>query len=199
MFKNKKLVLIFLTCTAITACLIGCVPQSESADADNASDVNSDASTPTASLMDSDCTTCHTVEVASTEDATCLASLPTHASADCLSCHEYNDDLEKAHAKVSPGDTPVSKLKRTEVTDEACSSCHNYADLAQKTSSVTVLTDKNGTTVNPHEIQNTGTGHSDVQCSSCHKMHVEANTDNTAKALCISCHHENLYECGTCH
>ena len=202
MQKPNKRAIIALASFAIVACLAGCAPQSPSngsAKADATGSQNAAATMDVSFSQDSDCTVCHAVESESMGDSTCLASLSSHTTMECLSCHEYGSGLEKAHEKVSPGDTPREGLRRTKVDDAVCTPCHDYAELVSKTASSTVLTDSEGTTANPHEVLATGEGHADVQCSSCHKMHKAEDTATTANNLCLSCHHAEVYECGTCH
>jgi Zn finger protein HypA/HybF involved in hydrogenase expression len=80
-----------------------------------------------------------------------------------------------------------------------CFSSHEEVDLPVLTSAVTVLTDSEGTTVNPHELP-TNEKHADITCSSCHKMHNSiSDIPKKAKATCATCHHKDVYECGTCH
>ena len=191
---------------ALVGCAIGCYPEASSA-ASSASSATATQSSGKAKAAaekidfseKTDCSTCHKVEVKSMTDDKCLAGLAPHASIDCLTCHEYNSSLEKAHAKVSPGDKPRKYLKRTKVEESACVTCHDAEKLIEQTESVTALTDTEGTTVNPHEVAAIGTGHDDITCSSCHKMHVSEGADETGGKLCLSCHHTEVYECGTCH
>lgn len=36
-------------------------------------------------------------------------------------------------------------------------------------------------------------------CMSCHKMHSDKSVEKVAADKCTDCHHENVYECYTCH
>ena len=59
---------------------------------------------------------------------------------------------------------------KTAVDDAVCASCHNAADLAAKTTESAVLTDSEGTVVNPHDLPE-NEDHAATKCTSCHKMH----------------------------
>ena len=102
------------------------------------------------------------------------------------------------------------KLKNTAVSEETCltSGCHSMDELVAATASSTVLTDSNGTVKNPHEMlideNHIANSNADLACSSCHKMHEENGAESqavaeSAQAKCTGCHHQNVYECGTCH
>lgn len=202
MLKLRKRALVVLVGVAFAGCIIGCSPQLSSTSGERASQDAGDAE-PAATQVEfseeADCAVCHTVEIESMSDSSCLAGLGSHASMDCLTCHEYNSDLEKAHEKVSVGDTPRKNLKRTEVDESACVTCHDETGLVEKTASATVLTDSKGTTVNPHALPEND-GHAEIACADCHKMHAggaDAAQDATNK--CLSCHHDGVFECGTCH
>ena len=63
-----------------------------------------------------------------------------------------------------------------------------------------MLTDKNGTTANPHDLpQNADHTNADLACATCHKLHGEDPIEQTALKACIDCHHAEVFECGTCH
>lgn len=202
MFKGNKQLLLLAIAVAVVGCLVGCAPQKQASENDPHAHDDNTASTEMVDFefsQDSDCTLCHTVESESMDDAACLAGLGSHATIECLTCHEFDTSLEKAHEDVSVGDSPRSSLKRTQVNETACLACHSEEELIEKTADVTVLTDSEGTVVNPHEVMSTGTGHEEIACSSCHKMHTSADAAQTAGDVCLSCHHKEVYECGTCH
>lgn len=146
----------------------------------------------------SDCSVCHEQQCESMEDSDCLAS--KHGSLSCGSCHADTAILGKVHEGVDPAaEAKATRLKKTSVDIALCQSCHgSLADLAEKTQSSTVCTDSNGTVVNPHALPE-NEEHSDIDCSSCHFMHDEKAVTEQVKNLCSSCHHENVYECFTCH
>ena len=82
--------------------------------------------------------------------------------------------------------------------DMDCTTCHNLDDVKAATEDSVVLTDENGTVVNPHAIPD-AKEHKDISCQSCHKMHAESKPASLAPTLCQDCHHEDVYECYTCH
>ncbi|MEY8562670.1 cytochrome c3 family protein [Eggerthellaceae bacterium 3-80] len=202
MFKGNKQIILLTAIVLVVGALVGCAPQQQAAEnSGNTQDKNA-AAVETVDFefsQDSDCTICHSVESDSMSDSTCLAGLGSHASMECLTCHEFDSSLEKAHEDVSMGDTPRSSLKRTSVNEDACLSCHDTDELIEKTADITVLTDSEGTVVNPHEVMSIGTGHDEISCSSCHKMHVTSDASQAASDTCLSCHHKEVYKCGTCH
>lgn len=115
-----------------------------------------------------------------------------------MTCH--NDPaMEKAHEKVTlDSKKKKATLKRTVVARETCLSCHDNSELASATAESAALTDKNGTTVNPHDLP-VNNDHEGINCSSCHKLHTSDQPVETAQATCRNCHHAEVYECGTCH
>lgn len=151
--------------------------------------------------MESDCAACHTDEAQSYEDTNCLAS--QHADVACTTCHADEVGLADRHDDVEIGDRTPRRLRATEVDTQACVTCHgDYEALAQATAGVTVLTDENGTTVNPHEVTTTVNAagqHDEITCVDCHAMHVDEPSADQAVATCRTCHHADVYECGTCH
>lgn len=147
---------------------------------------------------ESDCSMCHTEEAASFESSACGAF--SHASeTTCMSCHTEVSQIASAHEGATADKAARAILKSTSVNPETCESCHALADIAQATAGVTVLTDDNGTVVNPHELSESQS-HAEVTCTSCHQMHVaDADIEKKAQRTCGSCHHSNVYECYTCH
>ncbi|MEG0505562.1 MAG: cytochrome c3 family protein, partial [Raoultibacter sp.] len=133
----------------------------------------------------------------SSENAKCLAS--KHADLSCIQCHTDTSTLSTAHANATADGKMPKTLKATTV-DEAvvCESCHNREEIAAITASSTVLTDENGTVVNPHALS-ASESHAEVTCTSCHKMHSSTDSAKSAQRACTSCHHTNVYECNTCH
>lgn len=148
---------------------------------------------------ESDCAACHGDVVSSFDDVGGQASGHVALKDDCASCHNDMEGLEKGHAKVQMGDEKTRQgLRRSAVSEEACVSCHDKADLADRTADSSALSDKNGTTVNPHDIPATD-GHAELNCSSCHKLHGSDEPSVTALGVCMNCHHSEVFECGTCH
>ena len=177
----------------LASSLSACAPKQSQADASSAK--NGDAAMTVAWSADMECSSCHAQEVGSESDSACLAS--KHESASCESCHGTAESLADAHASASAEATMPTKLSKEHAIDEdTCLSCHgSWDDLAGKSADVTVLTDANGTTVNPHAMDRTG-DHAAISCTTCHSVH-EAEADQ--KEYCLSCHHEDVFECRTCH
>jgi hypothetical protein len=148
---------------------------------------------------ETNCESCHTTEAQSVSDTTFLYSQSQHSSLSCSSCHTNDSNLlTKAHENYANKSTPV-KLRRSEVGNTICLSCHNAEELKAATASLTLLTDSEGTTVNPHSLPETESHTTIVHCSSCHKMHSNVAANVTAKETCTGCHHQNVFQCGTCH
>lgn len=178
---------------AVAGLLGACAPQQQQADA--SSGEGADAAITVAWSTDMACSSCHAREAGTESDTACLAS--KHAADSCESCHGAAESLADAHAGASADASMPAKLsKEHAVGEETCLSCHgSWDELAAKSADVTVLTDADGTTVNPHAMDRTG-DHAGITCTSCHSVH-EAETDQ--KELCLSCHHEDVFECRTCH
>ena len=176
----------------------GCAPSSPSGGSSTAA---ADTTTPVAFIWspDADCSTCHTAEANTSTDGTNGGIHLTQNGATCISCHNDEDALVSAHqGKDSSSKMPV-RLKTTEVTEESCLACHGSTQaLAEQTAASTVLTDKNGTVVNPHDVPQVA-GHEKITCTSCHVMHTTEDLDETAMAFCVNCHHKTVFECNTCH
>lgn len=175
--------------------MAGCAPQQSEGPTAEASEQAGLAFTWTA---DADCSTCHTVEGDSLTNTACEISA-SHGTLACVSCHTDEAGLQTVHGDVDMNDYKApKKLKKTEVSKEACLSCHDLSDAAAATADLTVLTDDNGTTVNPHEMPGNDE-HAKLTCAKCHTMHEEGTPQDTATQVCASCHHAGVYECYTCH
>lgn len=151
--------------------------------------------------IDSDCAACHTEEAASMEDATLLAS--GHAAFDCVTCHAEADIASSHQGVTAPPDEDqqlaIKKAGRTMGTIDFCLQCHGtLEELAEKTTDVTLVKDSNGTVVNPHAIPENAAHEEDgvQQCYNCHRLH---NTSPSPTTNCNTCHHQGVFECGTCH
>ncbi len=148
---------------------------------------------------DANCETCHKAEGDSLLDESCLAGIIGHNALTCMTCHDDAEGLSTAHKKVEASDTDgAEKLKKTEVSEDTCLSCHTGDYTPEATADVTALTDTNGLTVNPHDLPQS-TNHERIDCSSCHPMHSGTTATEQAPKVCSDCHHTNVYECGTCH
>ena len=146
---------------------------------------------------DLECAACHEKETSSFENEKCLAA--KHASLDCKLCHADEEGLVKAHGAITAKSSNPSNLVSTKVDVEStCQLCHDASKLVEATASSVVLTDDNGTVVNPHDIPQNDK-HADTTCISCHKIHSTTALEKTATRYCKGCHHAGVYECNTCH
>ncbi|WP_282209024.1 cytochrome c3 family protein [Parvibacter caecicola] len=148
---------------------------------------------------DSDCEACHEAEVESATDGECLAGNPAHADLTCIDCHPSDKALVKVHSKIDADSKPKNKLKKTSVVDEACLQCHDTEAIEAATPAEAFLTDLNGTSVNPHAAKAMTASHADLNCVSCHVTHKDGDVNENAYKACLSCHHAEVFECGTCH
>lgn len=128
----------------------------------------------------------------------------THAGVMCATCHNDEEKLAEAHENAT-GPKLVRRLKYTYVETQTCLACHDsWESLAEKTKDCTMLADKRGTVVNPHaapatHTQGTETEKAYVACYMCHDMHGTDSVEEQADYTCQGCHHEDVYECHTCH
>lgn len=205
---KKKCLCALLTAVALVACLVGCGREVlATADAGSTwNGISATEATPKDKVKfklqeDSECDACHALEAASAQNELCLAGDPEHAELVCLDCHTKDTALDGAHRKLSADSDASGGLKRTSVDDQTCltSDCHTLEEVAAGTPDDAVLVDANGTAVNPHDIHNIGQSHGDIKCADCHVTHQEGEALQHANDKCLSCHHENVYECGTCH
>ena len=204
---NKKVFLCALLLgMAVLAGLVGCGREVLASTGPSLNGITASEATPKDKVKfklteDSDCEACHALEAASEHNEGCWAGNPEHADLVCLDCHVKDKPLEGAHRKLSADSKLGVGLKRTSVDDQTCLTpeCHNADEVLAKTPQDAMLIDANGTAVNPHEIHNMGASHGDIQCSECHVTHQETETLQAATDKCLSCHHENVFECGTCH
>lgn len=197
--KNKLAIVALLTCAAL-ALFAGCSPQ-VTQELASSGETDAESADTFEWTAESDCTMCHSTQAASMEDGSCIAA--NHASVACLTCHDATEDLQKAHKKVEATDTDgTDELDRTSVGDEPCLSCHgSYEELATLTADYTELVDRQGKVVNPHDSPHVGQEEK-VTCAACHKMHDEdglANSGEVGRKACYSCHHDQVFECNTCH
>lgn len=145
--------------------------------------------------MQSDCTVCHSDQAASMSNSQCLTS--KHSQVACTTCHADESTLSNVHKDAKSAST-VTSLSKTTVPSSVCLSCHDKTQLIAATANVTVCTDSQGKTVNPHDLP-VNDKHATINCTDCHKMHTTDSADTLAPDLCLSCHHKDVYECGTCH
>lgn len=192
---RKAVVAGIALCLPLAMFAWGCAPQAASGQASEGAKADT---VEAAWSPDIDCGTCHTDEASAATDAACLAGYhATTQGLECATCHADETALAEVHKDMNSGKMP-KKLKKTSIDQALCLSCHDQAGLVQKTASSTVLTDEKGTVANPHDLPGNGE-HGDVTCTNCHKGHTAETAQKTAPEFCKSCHHENVYECGTCH
>ncbi|WP_139653547.1 cytochrome c3 family protein [Raoultibacter phocaeensis] len=147
---------------------------------------------------DVDCSACHADEATSMVTAGYPAAVHEAEGESCASCHADDTALASAHEGALPSSAMPKRLVKTKVDEGLCLSCHNLEELAAKTAESTVLADSQGLVENPHALPQTE-NHAAIACADCHKMHSSEAVADTAKAQCLSCHHENVFECNTCH
>lgn len=121
------------------------------------------------------------------------------ASETCLACHQATDGVVPSQAwaaEEGAGDSgsDVTDIKGEEATEKAGASAYS----SSTTTNIDYLTDINGTTVNPHELP-INKSHATIGCATCHALHDDAPLEETAAKACTKCHHDNVYECFTCH
>lgn len=181
------------------ALVSGCAPQQTTLDNAGTAEFVTVGTAATAFEWspEADCATCHVKQASSTADAQCLAS--THEDSACNSCHSDSEGLQNVHEGVASAEVELTRLKKPDIDSSYCLTCHDsYEALAGKTVDSQACTDKNGLVVNPHGLP-TNVEHEDIDCASCHIMHDSRAAADQAESLCGSCHHENVYECFTCH
>lgn len=162
------------------------------------SKTDSEAAVEVAWSPEADCATCHSAEEESRSDESCIAFL--HAVTNCIDCHSDAGVLSKQHEGATSASKMPKKLKKTVTDQSQCLTCHkSYEELATKTADYQDLADEHGTVVNPHALP-ASESHDGLVCGDCHKMHASgSNAAEEAKNRCLSCHHEGVFECGTCH
>jgi len=196
LFRKIRLVALSVACASVLAMCVACAPQTTTV-TEGPTDEGTDSSVEAEWSMESDCAVCHADQQASMENATRAAS--NHAAVDCATCHNDETALQKSHKGKTADSKKATKLKRSKIDAEACAGCHASDDLKAATAGLTVLTDQNGTTVNPHDIPVNSGHEGQIDCAGCHTMHGEADVQEAAAEKCASCHHKDVYECGTCH
>ncbi len=193
---KRAITVSLLTALLCLMSLIGCAPQ-VSDGGDEAAKQDKVASFSFEWAADSDCATCHASHSA-TVQADVHSTAAEAKDMGCMACHADSEGLDAAHEGVSMGDKEPKRLKSTEVASETCLGCHDKAEVIASTAELTVLTDANGTTINPHDMPEVES-HADVGCVDCHNIHDDQTTQEAASGYCIGCHHHEVYECYTCH
>ncbi len=148
--KARLTVLSALCAGALLLCA-ACAPQGAPTGGDGAAaNASGDETAAVAWSLDADCAACHTDQQDSLADTSQAAS--NHAAVTCVTCHNDEAAMEKSHDGKTADSKMPKKLKRSKIDETACASCHSAEDLKAATADLTVLTDGNGTTVNPHDI-----------------------------------------------
>jgi len=183
-------------CSVLLISQLGCAPS----DAKGQSPAPDDEATSTQDFTwstDAHCAVCHVTEDDSLADATSTSSF--HPSLACTDCHADEGALAVVHLDVPQGTAILDRLTSTAVEEAFCLTCHGgYAALSEVTAASEILTDANGTTIDPHAALPYSDSHT-FTCDSCHKFHTSDEIETTARKVCTSCHHAEVYECHTCH
>lgn len=204
--RVQKLVILGVVCAFVfaLAAMIGCAPSESAPDtsgADSGQD-NSENTQPVNWTMETDCTTCHLVEADSLVNPDCPQAYLHNGEADCIDCHTEEGLLAGAHEGLTfaDADNVASSATLKTVPEQTCIDCHGtLEELAPITAESTVLTDDQGTTVNPHERPAGATHEANPStCTDCHKIHSD-DTEKDAMKYCASCHHRGIFTCGNCH
>lgn len=190
--KKIAVLLLFVLVSALCA-LSACSSQAANQVTDPGGAASSGA---TSWSVDADCAGCHVNEA--NPDSACLAYKHQAQGTGCTKCHDDEGALSEAHGKMNTASLP-KRLHKTTVSNSACLSCHDQAELANATAGLTILTDSKGTVVNPHKPPVNDDHASGITCIGCHVMHVASDPLKAAPELCSSCHHAGVYECHTCH
>lgn len=198
---QKKPLLIASVLVVMAALLSACGAEPNQNTTEGKKDDDSSPAIEVAWSMESDCATCHQSQGSTMEDTQCMAGQhAAEASATCISCHTDESALQKVHENAPAGSVEVKMLKKTSIDEATCLSCHDSKEsLAEKTADSTVLQDHNGLVVNPHAMPDTPGHEGEGSCNSCHKAHDGESAQELAPEYCFSCHHEEVFECGTCH
>ena len=160
------------------------------------------------------CGSCHADEKALTgvhKNVDASSDLPKRLkkakidAAVCLACHgavpetveEGGHGLAADGVAIKDGGDAVmsAEVAMPMLSDDSASP---WEALAELTDGSDVLVDSEGTVVNPHDLP-TVSDHAAITCIDCHKVHAEADAAKTARSLCRTCHHEDVFECYTCH
>lgn len=175
----------------------GCAPQSGSSsdeDADSAPLVEVEWS------PEAECSTCHNDKKESSDTSSLLASTHEKRGAACVTCHSEEAVLQSVHEGTTSTSKMPKKLTKTSVDDAVCASCHGSADELAPLDSDAMLADANGMEVGAHDVLTLNEDHQKgIACTSCHVMHENNGIEDTSQDACLNCHHQNVFECYTCH
>ena len=111
---------------------------------------------------------------------------------------EQKSTATAAEATPAGADKAATDKAATDKAADSTAAEPGRSALVAATAHSTVLTDENGTTVNPHDLPAVE-DHASVGCIDCHKGHTDDTLEASAMKACALCHHENVFECYTCH
>ena len=198
--KKLRNILIIVSVFLFCMVLLACSPQTNTS---GSNDPDTGAETEFSWTPDANCAMCHDNSVKTLAKLSCEAAQGDPSST-CMTCHADAKEVEAAHKEVTLADTEGDQkyLKASRVPMKTCLACHNLEELAVATAGNTALADDRGTIVNPHEVMtvtNINGAHDEASCANCHKIHSDKDTIELASDYCLTCHHDNIYECNTCH
>ena len=113
--------------------------------------------------QDADCVLCH--ESQADRQHSDLFGMHADEGLDCMVCHVDEEALESAHEEASS----LHGLNKASGDSRPCGECHDHAAIAEATATCTLLTDKQGRTVNPHELPDSESHQ--ISCIDCHSVH----------------------------
>jgi hypothetical protein len=151
--------------------------------------------------MDSNCAICHIAESTGQDPTAPALYHEEQEGVECVTCHTAGEsELAKVHEGTTATDTMPARLRVTKVADDACLSCHEKGEVVTLTQASTVLTDDEGTVVNPHEPPD-NSSHVNIRCTNCHQQHKpREEIAKNSMATCTLCHHERVFTCDdSCH
>jgi hypothetical protein len=198
MFSGKLKIGVLIIPLVVNIYLIGCVPQQAPSQTSN----SRDASILTAVWsVESNCNECHIAQNPDSEGQNTPVAIHRVNSVTCITCHADENELVSTHSDVTLDAKMPTHLMKTSVdSPRLCLECHNLQELQESIVASSVLIDKNEVKISPHDLPNTETHSNRISCVSCHLMHQPLeNINKNSMALCISCHHQSVFECNTCH
>ena len=199
--KRGICILLSSLCFASLLGIAGCAPRSMTEEELNASQSETVPEFTLTWSSSSDCSTCHVQEQETMTAGIAISGAHNDKNVTCSDCHSDEVTLTAVHKDMSQDTEKLASLKGLKTSVVSCTSngCHDMSDeeFIGLTADCTLLTDTRGTTVNPHTAPTLTATHveTDMKCDNCHRGH----TDRSAEDYCITCHHDAVYECGTCH
>ena len=175
----------------------GCAPQSEKSSGEDAD------STPLVEVEwspEAECSICHNDQKESSDTSSLPASMHKENGAACVTCHSEEAVLQSVHEGTTSASKMPKKLTKTSVDAAACTSCHGSADELASLVPDVMLADANGMEVGAHDALTLNEDHQKgITCTSCHVMHESNDIKDSSQDACLNCHHQNVFECHTCH